>query len=80
MVKLRATPIVAVMKPIKSVRVAWFVVIAGGLLLALGLVNIVLNFDRPATYLALIIVMIPTVWIGISSLRRLKMNRRRTSE
>ncbi|OII34747.1 hypothetical protein BIU98_01915 [Curtobacterium sp. MMLR14_010] len=48
---------------------AWFIVIAASLLLALGLLNLVINTTGPGSWLLLIVLMPWPLYAGLRSLR-----------
>ncbi|PZE65502.1 MULTISPECIES: hypothetical protein [unclassified Curtobacterium] len=48
---------------------AWFMVIAASLLLALGLLNLIINTTRPGSWLLLMVLMPWPLYAGLKSLR-----------
>jgi hypothetical protein len=55
--------------PIKSSALAWVVIVGSSLLLLIALLNLVVNFTKPATYLPLLVVMPFALRVGILSVR-----------
>lgn len=61
---------VELVKPPKYPRpFAWFMVIAASLLLALGLLNLIINTTRPGSWLLLMVLMPWPLYAGLKSLR-----------